>query len=59
MSLGSILLAIWLILLGLVWTAVITISTKFLGIWAIVTGAILLIEGYHPIVLPVRRPPAA
>lgn len=54
MSLSTLLLAIWLILVGLSWTAAITISSKFLGIWAIVTGAVFLIEQVQP--LNLRRP---
>lgn len=58
MSLGHLLLCVWLILVGLAWAAIVTISGKFLGYWAIVTGIVLLVEGYHPITI-YRRPPAA
>jgi hypothetical protein len=51
MSLGSLLLAIWLVLVGLTWAAIVAISTKFLGFWALVTGIVLFVEGYHPITI--------
>lgn len=57
MSLGSLALAIWLILVGLSWLGWVTISTKFLGGWAALTGLLLLLEAYHPIT--VWRRPAA
>lgn len=57
MSLGTLLLSIWLILLGLTWIAAITVSTKFLGFWALVTGIVLLVESYHPLTI-YRRPQA-
>jgi hypothetical protein len=55
MSLSSLLLAIWLILVGLAWLGWVTISTRFLGGWALVTGIVWLLESWHPITLPVRR----
>lgn len=55
MALGSLLLAVWLILVGLTWATIVAINSKFLGFWALVTGIILLVESYHPVVLPVRR----
>lgn len=58
MQLGSLLLAIWLILVGLTWLTWVSISTQFLGGLAAVTGILLLVESYHPIVI-YRRPPAA
>jgi uncharacterized membrane protein len=51
MSLGNLLLGIWLILVGISWMAWVTISIKFLGIWAFVTGIVILVEGYHPIIV--------
>lgn len=56
-SLGHLLLCIWLILVGLTWAAIIVINSKFLGYWALITGIVLLVEGYHP--LTVYRRPAA
>lgn len=56
MSLGSLLLAVWLILVGLTWAGVIAIGPVFLGWWAVVTGALLIIEQYRPIyTLPAAR----
>lgn len=49
MSLSSLLLAIWLILVGVTWSAIYTVDTKFLGLFAILTGIIWLIEGVRPI----------
>lgn len=58
MSLASLLLGIWLILLGLTWMGVISLSSNFLGIVALVTGILWLLEGYHPITV-FRRGPTA
>jgi uncharacterized membrane protein len=55
MSLGSLLLGVWLILVGISWAAIVAIDIKFLGFWALVTGIVWLVEGVHPIVIPVRR----
>lgn len=49
MSLGSLLLAVFLILVGISWLGWVTISLTFLGVWAFVTGIVLLLESYHPI----------
>ena len=49
MSLSSLFLAVWLLLVGGTWADVYPISGKFLGLWAIITGIIWLIEGVHPI----------
>lgn len=62
LSLGQLLLAVWLILLGITWLTWVTISSKFLGGFAAVTGIVLIVEAtVHPFVIPVRRsaPPAA
>lgn len=58
MSLSQLLLAVWLILVGLSWMAWVTISIKFLGIWAFVTGIVWLVEAYYPVTI-YKRPPAA
>lgn len=44
MSLSHLLLALWLIMVGLAWLGWVAISIKFLGGWALVTGIILLLE---------------
>lgn len=49
MSLGSLLLAVWLILVGLSWSALVVINNKFLGVWALVTGIVWFAEAYHPV----------
>lgn len=59
MALSTLLLAVWLILLGLTWAAVLSLSTTFLGWFAVVTGVVFLVEGYRPLVLPIRRTPQA
>jgi uncharacterized membrane protein HdeD (DUF308 family) len=55
MSLSQLLLAVWLVLVGITWLAWVAISTQFLGIWALVTGIVWLVEGVRPIVV-YRRP---
>jgi hypothetical protein len=49
MSLGGVLLGIWLILIGLSWISAIAIGTAFLGWWALITGIIMLVEIWHPL----------
>lgn len=49
MSLGSLLLAVWLILVGLTWIGWVVLTIKFLGGWGLATGIILILEAYHPI----------
>jgi hypothetical protein len=51
LHLSHVLLALWLILIGLLWLTWITINMKLLGGLAVVTGVLVLIEGVHPIVL--------
>lgn len=57
LSLSQLLLAIWLILIGLTWMTWVAIGQKFLGIWAFVTGIVWLIEGYHPVTVWQYRGP--
>lgn len=45
---GSILLGIWLILFGINLAGWVAISAVFLGIFAVLTGAVILIEGLQP-----------
>lgn len=54
MSLGSLLLGIWLILVGVTWLSWVAIDAKFLGLLGFITGLVVLIESYRPIT--VRRP---
>jgi uncharacterized membrane protein HdeD (DUF308 family) len=54
MSLSTLLLAVFLILLGITWLGWVAISTTFLGVWALVTGIVWLLEAYHPIPLWTR-----
>lgn len=52
MSLSSILLAIWLLMVGATWLAWVSIDIRFLGLWAFVTGIVWLIESFRPITIP-------
>jgi uncharacterized membrane protein HdeD (DUF308 family) len=45
MSLSALLLAVWLILVGLVWLTWVTISVEFLGGFALVVGVVMILEG--------------
>lgn len=49
MSLSSVLLGIWLVLVGLSWAGIVSIGTSFLGFWALISGVLWLIELYHPL----------
>lgn len=50
MSISSLFLAVWLILVGVTWSAIYVIDVKFLGLFGLLTGVILLIDSFHPIV---------
>lgn len=45
MSLSQLLLAVWLILVGLTWVGWAALSADFLGVLAIITGIIFVLEG--------------
>lgn len=49
MSISTLLLGVWLILLGSDWLGWISVSIKFLGLWAFVTGVVILVDTFHPI----------
>lgn len=51
MSLSSLLLGAFLIVLGANWLTWIAVSVKFLGLFAVVTGIVILVEQYRPIKL--------
>lgn len=59
----TLLLGIWLLLVGLSWAAIITISSTFLGIFAIVLGILYIISAIGVVTLPavptVHRNPQA
>ena len=55
MSLGQLLLGVFLVLLAVTWLGWVAISLQFLGIWALVTGIVWLVEGVHPLTV-YRRP---
>lgn len=51
MSISSLLLAVWLILVGVTWLTWVSIDIKFLGLVGFITGILLLVESYHPITI--------
>lgn len=51
MSLSSLLLGLWLILVGATWLTWLSVDTKALGLFAFITGLVWLIEGFHPITI--------
>lgn len=55
MSLSTILLGVFLILLGISWLGWVAISITFLGIWAFVTGIVILVDGFSPITVWKRQ----
>lgn len=55
MSLSSVLLGVWLVLVGLAWAGIVAIDSKFLGFWALITGILWLVELYHPFAIGPRR----
>lgn len=55
MTLSTLLLAIFLILYGLSLLAIIAVSSKLLGIIALVDGIAFLVESYRPITI-YKRP---
>lgn len=52
MSVARLLLAVWLILVGVSWLAWVAIDSKLLGLLAFITGILWLIEGYYPLNIP-------
>lgn len=55
MTLSNLLLGIWFILVGITWLTWVAIDTRFLGLWAFVTGIVLLVESVHPVTLWKRQ----
>lgn len=52
---GILLLAIWLILVGINWAGWVAISAVILGILAIITGIILLVENRSVVTTNIQR----
>lgn len=52
MNLSSLLLGIWLILVGATWLTWLSIDIKFLGLLGFITGIVVLIEAWKPITVP-------
>lgn len=52
MSISSLLLAIWMILVGVTWLGWISVDIKFLGLLGFITGILMLIEGFRPLRVP-------
>lgn len=59
MTLTTLALAVFLILFGINTLGWVAVSATVLGIVALVAGILILVDSYHPVVFPVRRPPAA
>lgn len=55
MSLSRLFLAIWLILVGLAWLLILSISNELLGFLAVITGLLVLLEGVAPSIAIGRR----
>lgn len=55
LSLSQLLLGVWLILVGITWLGWVAISTHFLGLWAFVSGIVVLVETAHPLVIYRRQ----
>jgi hypothetical protein len=54
-SLSRLFLAIWLILVGLAWLLILSISNELLGFLAVITGLLVLLEGVAPSIAIGRR----
>lgn len=52
MSLSSLMLGVWLILVGATWLTWLSIDLKFLGLFAFITGIVWLVEAYRPLNIP-------
>lgn len=55
MALSHVLAGIWFILVGITWLGWVTITSSFLGGFALVVGIVWLVEGVYPVTIPVRR----
>lgn len=49
MNLSTLLLGVWLILVGVSWLAWVTVDVKLLGLLGFITGIVVLVEGVHPL----------
>lgn len=45
---AQLLLGIWLICVGITWAGWASLSNVFLGVFALITGIVWLVEGYRP-----------
>lgn len=55
MSIGMLLLAVWLLMMGLVQTGLIAIPGVVLGIFALVAGVLLILEGVSVVSYRINR----
>lgn len=55
MSIGMLLLAIWLLMMGFVQTGLIAIPSLIMGIFALVAGVLLILEGVSVISYRINR----
>lgn len=51
MNISTLLLAIWLILVGATWLTWISIDLKFLGLLGFIVGIVILVDSFHPLVV--------
>jgi hypothetical protein len=56
MRLGDLCLGLYLLLLGLSYLSILTVSNTILGILALVAGAAILLDSYRPINVWRRNP---
>lgn len=58
MSIGTLCLGLYLILLGLSYLTILTVNNTVLGVLALIAGIAVLIDSYRPITLWRRNPQA-
>jgi hypothetical protein len=56
MNLGSLCLGLYLLLLGLNYLAILTVNNTLLGVLALIAGAAILLDSWHPITVWRRNP---
>lgn len=55
MSITPLALAVFLILFAINALGWVAVSATFLGVVALVAGILILVDGYHPVSIPLRR----
>jgi hypothetical protein len=56
MSLGTLCLSIYLILIGCIQLFGLDVSATLLGLLALIAGILILVDAWHPLAWPGRRP---